>query len=539
MTKANKTTGSFDPESLCYLITVSQSHIVPAQMLINTLRRKTNKPIVAVGNLDDSQKPLIIAQGVTYIDEDKIDYSGRLPKVDWQTKHREFGWYKQQFIRLCIDRFINTDFVVILDSEVFVFDNWDENRFFDATSGRPRCGYWIAEKRKSDWDYMMYKGAAYLLSFLTGCKGIMEYSESNDIKRSITGVGFFSTKNIAELWRTLEKNTDLNKNLNDLFNSQPDLMFSEYMFYSLAAEYGLFDNTVPTVLQTGLLGWYDSHQDQNFELFKANAMWSMCQEHKSYSSTQEYVDFMSDTAKKLKQTIPPQQPYWNKADRQLIDNKYGDKNDIEYFKKYKKQLNYTFRRRFNTMYKALELCLQIAPKGPVILEVGTLRDNTMGGGHSTYKFGEFCSMFNGTLHTVDISDEAIEFSMKATSDFQPWIKYHNSDSTHFLKDFTGEINLLYLDGFDSTDGKEEAASQKQLEEIQAALPRLSERCVVLLDDADLPKGGKVALSSKYLVKHGFKPVLKEYQYLYVRNRLPTRQRITNRISRKLVKSPKF
>ncbi len=502
--------------SISYLITVSRAHFLSAQMLLMTLREKTNAGIVVVGNLDGNQAELLQLLGAAYIDEDTIDLTGRLPNVTWQKKHREFGWYKQQIIRLCIDRFMTTDQVVILDSEVFVLDNWDESRFYDQKTGRPRCGYWIPEKRKPDWDYRMYEGAAYLLSFLPECKGIMDYARSDNFKRSITGVGLFSTQNVQKLWQLLQEKTDLAHNLDRLFNHEPELMFAEYVFYALAVEYGLFDDTVPTVLDEGLLGWYEGHDDPVFAAFKASAMWSMCQNYLAYPAPTSYYMYMKKTAAALHGTLPARPIYWNEPDIELIDVQYDAQEGIGYFKKYQRQLDHTFRRRFATMNRALEIVLGAGKKDPTIVEIGTLRDSTKGGGHSTYKFGEFCSRFGGTVHTVDILKEAIDFSKTASKEYQPWIQYHVSDSVDFLEKFDGKIDLLYLDGFDSTPGMEKAASEQQLKEIKTALPKLADGCAGLLDDADLPEGGKAGLSSKFLLDNGFKLEINAYQQLYTR-----------------------
>lgn len=503
--------------SLSYLITVSQKHLLPAQMLIDSLSKKTKNKITVVGNLDQEGISLIEAYGVRYIDEDSIDYKGRLPQVNWTEKYRSFGWYKQMFIRLCIDTFMDTDQVVILDSEVFVFENWDESKLYDEKTGNPRCFFWVPKKRKSDWDYQMYRGAAYLLSFLPECEGIMEYANSTEYRRHISGVVLFSTQNVKKLWTTLEARTDLQTNISNLFNSEDDLAFSDHDIYGLAVEYGLFEDTVPTTMHDNLLGWYENHEDPNFHKFKKSAMWSMCQNYASYITPEEYLQYMNTIATKLNKKVTKNSQYWNVADRELINTKFDNEEGIEYFFKYFSQLNHTFRSRFLTMFEALRLLKEFSKK-PVIVEVGTLRDSNKGGGHSTYKFGEYCKRYGGHLYTVDISSDAIKFSRKASKDFQPWISYHEQDSSRFLRDFDGMIDLLYLDGFDSTPGMEKEASKKQLEEIKTALPKLSEKCIVLLDDADLPMGGKTGYSASYLQNNGFKLVINSYQQLYVRDK---------------------
>jgi O-antigen chain-terminating methyltransferase len=501
-------------QNLSYLITVSKSHIFPCKMLLNTLLPKTNAKIVLVGNLSENEADDLRRYGVTYLDENTIDMSGRLPNITWHEKYRAWGWYKQQLIRLCIDRFMDTEQVVILDSEVFVFDNWDESSFYDPKTGQPRYFYWISKVRKPDWDYQMYRGAAYLLSFLPECKGIMEYSNSDKYQRHISGVQVFSTKNISRLWQVLDTKTDLQKNIDVLFSCENDLAFSDYDFYGLAVEYGLFDSAIPTVLHNNLLGWYDIHDDINFEPFKKTAMWSMCQRYSEFSP-KEYYSYMRDMAKQLGTALPAI-PYWTPRDREVIIDEYDNKPGIEYFEKYQKQLDATERIRYSTFYTAVKMLNELGKQNPILVEIGTLRDSSFGGGHFTYKFGEYCSRFGGELHTVDILEDAIRFSKNATHVFSDWIHYYVMDSERFFDEFDTKIDFLYLDGFDSLPGQELMASQKQLNELQKAFSKLSDQCIVLLDDARLPFGGKTALSSQYLQQHGFELIIDSYQQLYYR-----------------------
>lgn len=322
---------STQAQSLSYLVTVSRAHLLPAQMLLLTLRKKTKAEIVVVGNLEPAQIKHIEKLGAKYIDEDAIDYKGRLPQVNWQEKYRKFGWYKQMFIRLCIDTFMTTDQVVILDSEVFVFDNWDESYFYDSATGQPRCFYWVPKKRKSDWDYRMYRGAAYLLSFLPECQGVMEYANSDTFRRHISGVVLFSTKNVAKLWQILESKTDLHKNMDNLFNNEPELAFCDHDIYGIAVDYSLFVETVPTKLYKGLLGWYDNHDDVRFQAFKKDAMWSMCQNYAAYGTPEEYYTFMRNTATELGRTLPMQdyQDYTDVKVHQPIDDKEQQSNQTK------------------------------------------------------------------------------------------------------------------------------------------------------------------------------------------------------------------
>lgn len=498
--------------SFLYVITLGESHILPCLMLIRTLRPMTRKRILVIGNLQgkDNIIKLIQSYGVDYVDENEIKIDDRVPAISWTTKFREWGWYKQQFIRLCLDRYVSVNYIVLLDSEVFVFDNWDESRLFNDKD-QPRLFSWIPQQRKPEWDYKMYQGSAYLLQDVPGCEGIMEYANTDQFRRHISGLFLWSRKNLAKLWQILEQHNGL-KRLDELLN-HVELSFSEMELYGLAVKYGLFDESDPTETYNGLLGWYDVHAEPEFQTFKEDAMWSMCQNYRNYQISFQYWAYMVLISQHLGRELPKLK-YWNLEDETLLMPEYIDCTDMNYFLKYQLQLDFTDKKRFQTMFTALKLLSEV--KNPVIVETGTLRDSTMGGGHSTYKFAEFATRFGGKVYTVDISEEGMNVSRLATYQFRDVVSYHTMDSVQFLHDFSETIDFLYLDSFDSSPGQEEEASQHQLNEIKEAMPKLAEQAIVLLDDAALPNGGKTRYSPEFLESHGFKLLIDDYQKLYFR-----------------------
>lgn len=289
---------------LAYLITVSRNHLLPCRMLLATLTSKTSNKIYVVGNLTSEQRKTLSEWPIDYIDENDIDFSQRLPAFRWETKYREQGWYKQMFVRLCADRFVDAEQVVILDSEVFVFDNWDERRFY-SESGNPKCFYWIPAVRKSDWDYRMYRGAAFLYRTLPEFEGVMEYANSDGFRRHISGVVLFSTKKLARIWSALSERTDLAANLDRLFNYEPDLAFSDHDFYGIAVDYGFCGDAAPTEFSNELLGWYDNHDDPSFKVFRdQDPMWSMCQRYREFPTDSDYLAYMQRAANLLLRRLP-------------------------------------------------------------------------------------------------------------------------------------------------------------------------------------------------------------------------------------------
>jgi O-antigen chain-terminating methyltransferase len=294
-------------EDITYLITLSEKHFIPAVYLISSFIEFGKKDnIVVIGNLRDTKMlDTIKNMGVQYLDEDAIDYGIRMPKFNWKEgeKLREPGWFKQQFIRLSADLFVKTPYALILDSEVFPFLNWDEKKLFEGSA--PRYLYWIPEKRKPEWDYKMYVASAMFLCNLPEFgNNVIEYANSDIYLRHVCGIQLFSMKNLAYLWKRLEQETDLEKNMYDLINRHPELLFSEYEIYGLAVEYGFFDKQDKTIPYNNLLGWYDNHTEENFQCFRKDAMWSMCQRYMQFNNDSEsYYRYMKSIANELNQKL--------------------------------------------------------------------------------------------------------------------------------------------------------------------------------------------------------------------------------------------
>jgi hypothetical protein len=308
---------------ITYLITLSSNHFIPCLHCILSFISlgKKAEEIVVVGNISNKENIKRLTNiGVTYLDEDEIDYGIRMPKFSFQgEKLREQGWFKQQFIRLSADLFVKTPYALILDSEVFPFSNWDESRLFENKSQLPpppppRYLYWIPEKRKPEWDYKMYVASAMLLKDLPEFgEQVVEYANSDNFKRHINGFQLFSMKNLAYLWKRLEQDTDIEKNLDKIINRSPNLLFDDYDLYGIAVDYNFFDHHDKTILHNNLLGWYDNHSENEFNKFKKNAMWSMCQRYSNCNSSLEtYRSYTKQIAKYLKCNLPKIKLEWRK-----------------------------------------------------------------------------------------------------------------------------------------------------------------------------------------------------------------------------------
>ena len=119
-------------------------------------------------------------------------------------------------------------------------------------------------------------------------------------------------------------------------------------------------------------------------------------------------------------------------------------------------------------------------------------------GMSTIMFAEYAKYINGKLHTCDISKKNINNAKKFTKELSNFIHFYIDDSINFLKKFTKQIDLLYLDSFDGHDV--ELASKHQLNEAKAVIGKLKNNSLILLDD----KGAKTLYSKDYFVKAGFR-----------------------------------
>jgi predicted O-methyltransferase YrrM len=173
--------------------------------------------------------------------------------------------------------------------------------------------------------------------------------------------------------------------------------------------------------------------------------------------------------------------------------------------------------RYETFKVALNLLLQFG--GKHIVETGTMRapGNWYFEGCSTYLFGEFADRYGLHLWTCDVDERTIENARAWTMAFDQRITYVCRDSVEFLSRFADTIDLLYLDSMDCPpEGDATAAQEHNLRELIAALPHLSRRAIVLLDDNAFPNGGKTRRAKAHLLEAGWLCLLDSRQSLWLR-----------------------
>jgi predicted O-methyltransferase YrrM len=179
---------------------------------------------------------------------------------------------------------------------------------------------------------------------------------------------------------------------------------------------------------------------------------------------------------------------------------------------------YDFRKRRITFKRTLELLDLINAK--VIIETGTSRHGLNGArsqGAATIVFGKWAQKNNAILHSVDISEESVKVAQNEVEAhaLNSNVKIHLSDSIEFLKKFEHPVDFLYLDSYDYSDDPEVQLKSQlhHLCEFQVIEDKLHKDSIVLIDDCDLPGGGKGKLAIEYMKENLWVPIIINYQVL--------------------------
>jgi hypothetical protein len=207
--------------------------------------------------------------------------------------------------------------------------------------------------------------------------------------------------------------------------------------------------------------------------------------------------------------------------------------------------------RYFTFQLALNLLKQRHPN-PIIIETGCQRmKDDLGAGMSTSIWGEYCQRYGGHLTSVDISGQNLTVCKECTAQYAGLITYIQSDSIAFLSGKRGAADLLYLDSLDYDYGgllniyggaadinaaikavdaipqdellKKHSniilpAQQHCLSELKAAEKSgiIKADTILMIDDNQLPGGGKSRLVKDYLASTGWTCLLDHQQTLWVR-----------------------
>ncbi|MGB5627831.1 MAG: class I SAM-dependent methyltransferase [Woeseiaceae bacterium] len=184
---------------------------------------------------------------------------------------------------------------------------------------------------------------------------------------------------------------------------------------------------------------------------------------------------------------------------------------------------YNFGKRRDTLREVLRLLEERNAK--VLVETGVARmglEKSKSDGASTIVFGLWASQNDAHLYSVDIDPEATDRAGKEVVNMNlgDHVTLVTSDSVAYLDEFTNPVDFLYLDSYDyhKTDTSIQAASQQHhLKEIRAIENCLHEDTVILIDDCNMPNGGKGKLVIERLTARGWKIHRSEYQVILVKD----------------------
>lgn len=179
---------------------------------------------------------------------------------------------------------------------------------------------------------------------------------------------------------------------------------------------------------------------------------------------------------------------------------------------------YDFRKRRDTYLRVMELLDQTQVK--VLIETGTSREGLKGAksnGAATLVYGKWAKINNAILHSVDINPKAVEVAEEAVlqEGLQEFVKLHLSDSVEFLRKFDKAVDFLYLDSYDYSDDVEvqRASQEHHLKEFKAIESKLHKNSIVLIDDCDLPGGGKGKTVIAHMIAKGWRVDTSAYQVI--------------------------
>jgi predicted O-methyltransferase YrrM len=174
-------------------------------------------------------------------------------------------------------------------------------------------------------------------------------------------------------------------------------------------------------------------------------------------------------------------------------------------------------RRYSTFLTALNLLTERNVQS--IVETGTARHgikNCAGDGCSTIIFSEWSTNHGASLYSVDINPEALHRAEQAIPVYnRDCATFILGDSIEFLFNFEKQIDFLYLDSYDFNASRPIQSQLHYFREIMAAYPWLTPQSIVMIDDCDLPHGGKGKYAIDYLLERGWTILKSSYQVILV------------------------
>lgn len=164
----------------------------------------------------------------------------------------------------------------------------------------------------------------------------------------------------------------------------------------------------------------------------------------------------------------------------------------------------------NGRYKTFIEILKLMDERHVqtIVETGTERWQEAqycfdGDGGATIIFAHWASENDANMHSVDINETHLHYCYNNTRAYGEHLSLVLSDSVAFLDSFLKSIDFLYLDSYDYDENNPKPAQEHCLREIMAAENKLKPTSIVMIDDCNVPGGGKGYLAIQYLLSRGW------------------------------------
>jgi hypothetical protein len=85
-----------------------------------------------------------------------------------------------------------------------------------------------------------------------------------------------------------------------------------------------------------------------------------------------------------------------------------------------------------------------------------------------------------------------------------------------LRTFPSQIDLLYLDSYDYDENNPGPPQEHNLNEVIAAYDKLTDNSIVMIDDCNIPGGGKGKLAIQYLQDRGWRLYTNKHQVILLK-----------------------
>lgn len=178
--------------------------------------------------------------------------------------------------------------------------------------------------------------------------------------------------------------------------------------------------------------------------------------------------------------------------------------------------------RAHTMRAALVRLKQTG--GRLIVESGCCRQegNWAGDGQSTLVFAAYGRKFAAAVMSADVDPAAVRLAQRLVKEHcgtDVHVTVRCGDAEREIAAVNQPIDLLYLDSLDFRPQNPGPSQERAWREFEAAEPWLHEESVVLIDDCDLPHGGKGGMLIPEMERRGWRVLMREYQVLLSRSAL--------------------